>query len=246
MSEQRFYVIGGEYADTSFREPLPGVKLETYGPFATEREAKVRWRELTGQSIDNAMVRYFISADEPGGAAKNSYWVVGGEYADSSFTRLAPGKELEVYGPFGQSEALGFWRALASKTMDDALMRYDIRENYEAGGSGSKLSGARLTTTTTKSIAIAASPSAVFKHVVQTKSGRTIGLRDESSGVADYTRVDDAGHRWAVSARVVAAGGGAVYVETFTKPATLPEAEFAAAMRRADDELSALKRALES
>ncbi len=129
MSEQRFYVVGGEYADLSFTTPASGAKLETFGPFASEREAKVRWRELTGQSIDNAMVRYFLTSDEPAEAKKKNHWVVGGEYADSGFTRLAAGKELEVYGPFEQGEALGFWRALASKTIDDALMRYDIREN---------------------------------------------------------------------------------------------------------------------
>jgi hypothetical protein len=244
MSEQRFYVIGGEYADTSFREPFPGTKLETYGPFATEREAKVRWRELTGQSIDNAMVRYFISSDETAGEKRKNYWVVGGEYADSSFTRLASGSELEVYGPFEHGEALGFWRALASKTMDDALIRYDIRENYEAGN-GTKLGGARLAPTVTKSIAIAADPAAVFKHLMEMKAGRNISRSDAGTGVIDYTRVDDAGHHWAVAARVVAAGGGAVYVVTFTKPTMVPEAEFTAAMRRVDDELSALKRVLE-
>jgi len=244
MSEQKFYVIGGEYADTSFREPFPGSKLETYGPFATEREAKVRWRELTGQSIDNAMVRYFISSDEAPGE-KNNYWVVGGEYADSGFTRLAPGRELEVYGPFGQSEALGFWRALASKTMDDALMRYDIRENYEAGESGAKFGAARLAPTTTKTIGIAAAADAVFKYLMEAKPGRTISHGDAGSRVVDYTRVDDAGHRWAVAGRVVPAGDGAVYVVTFTKPTMVSDAEFAAAMRRMDDELSSLKRALE-
>jgi hypothetical protein len=244
MSEQKFYVIGGEYADTSFREPFPGTKLETYGPFATEREAKVRWRELTGQSIDNAMVRYFISSDEAPGE-KNNYWVVGGEYADSGFTRLAPGKELEVYGPFGQSEALGFWRALASKTMDDALMRYDIRENYEASEAGTKIGAVRLAATATKSIGIAADPLAVFKHLMDAKSGRNISRSDAGTGVVDYTRIDDVGHHWTVAARVVPAGGGAVYVATFTKPTMVSDADFAAAMRRMDEELSALKRALE-
>ncbi|MGE4063565.1 MAG: DUF4170 domain-containing protein [Rhodospirillaceae bacterium] len=245
MSEQKFYVIGGEYADTSFREPYPGTKLETYGPFATEREAKLRWRELTGQSIDNAMVRYFISSDEPGAATRKNFWVVGGEYADSSFTRLASGAELEVYGPFEQSEALGFWRALAAKTMDDALMRYDIRENYEAGDSGTRLGAVRLAPSVTKSIAIAAAPSAVFKHLMEARSGRSISRSDAATGVIDHTLIDAAGHHWTVAARVVAAGGGAVYIVTYTKPTMVPDAEFSAAMRRVDDELSALKRSLE-
>lgn len=249
MSEQRFYVIGGEYADTSFREPYPGTHLETYGPFATEREAKVRWRELTGQSIDNAMVRYFISSDE-GETKKKNYWVVGGEYADSSFTRLAPGKELEVYGPFAQSEALGFWRALASKSIDDALMRYDIRENYEAGETGAKLGGLRLAPTATKSVAIAADAGTVFKTLMEIKpkppwAGGNVTRGDALTGVLDHTRIDAAGHHWTVAARVVSAGGGTVYVVTFTKPSMVSETDFAAAMQRVDEELSALKCAFE-
>ncbi|MDX2144664.1 MAG: DUF4170 domain-containing protein [Rhodospirillaceae bacterium] len=133
MAEQSFLVIGGEYADTSFTEPAPGTKLEAYGP-CSEREAKVIWRDLTGRTVDNAMVRYFIkSADEVNGKI---YWVVGGEYADSKFTKLASGKQLEVYGPFEKWEALGFWRGLTSKTVDDAMVRYDLRKNYDPEGGG--------------------------------------------------------------------------------------------------------------
>lgn len=128
MAEQQYYVIGGEYADTNFTVPAPGTELETHGPFS-EREAKLKWRELTGKTVDNAMVRYFIKASEQSNS--KIYWVVGGEYADTSFTKLAPGKELEVYGPFEKWEALGFWRGLTSKSVDDALVRYDIRENYD-------------------------------------------------------------------------------------------------------------------
>lgn len=245
MSEQRFFVIGGEYADTSFREPYPGTTLETYGPFASEREAKVRWRELTGQSIDNAMVRYFISSEEPGAEKRKNFWVVGGEYADSSFTRLAKGAELEVYGPFEQSEALGFWRALAAKTMDDALMRYDIRENYESGQGGTRLAGARLAQSATKSIAIAADPATVFRHLMESKPGREITRSDAATGVIDHTRTDAGGHRWTVAARVVAAGGGAVHIVTVIKPAMVTETEFAAAMQRVEEELTSLKRSLE-
>ncbi len=124
-----FYVVGGEYADTSFTTPAPGTELETFGPFASERDAKIHWREVTGKTVDNAMVRYFLKSAEQ--ANSKIYWVVGGEYADSQFTRLAAGKELEVFGPFEKWEAMGFWRGITSKTVDDAMVRYDIRENYE-------------------------------------------------------------------------------------------------------------------
>jgi Domain of unknown function (DUF4170) len=133
MSNQQFFVIGGEYADTSFTEPATGTELEKRGPYS-EREAKAIWRELTGKTVDNALVRYFLKAVED----KNEkiYWVVGGEYADSSFTKLAPGKQLEVFGPFEKWEGLGFWRALTSRSVDDAMVRYDIRKNYDPDNSG--------------------------------------------------------------------------------------------------------------
>ena len=106
MFSQRFYVVGGEYADTSFTIPAPGTQLEVRGLF-NEREAKVCWRELTSRTVGHATVRYVLKAEEE--VASNSYWVVGGEYADPSFTKLQLGKELEVYGPFGKwKEALGF------------------------------------------------------------------------------------------------------------------------------------------
>lgn len=133
MSNPQFYVVGGEYADTSFTEPAPGTELDRRGPFS-EREAKAIWRELTGKTVDNAMVRYFLKPAQD--VNEKIHWVVGGEYADSTFTRLAPGKQLEVFGPFEKWEALGFWRALTSRSVDDAMVRYDIRKNYnpESGG----------------------------------------------------------------------------------------------------------------
>ena len=136
MAEQRYYVIGGEYADTSFTTPAPGTELETHGPFS-ERDAKVFWRSVTGKTVDNAMVRYFLKAEDQ--LNGKIYWVVGGEYADSSFSRLAAGKEIEVYGPFEKWEALGFWRGLTSKSVDDAMVRYDVRKNYQQDDSGGGL-----------------------------------------------------------------------------------------------------------
>lgn len=123
MSEQKFYVVGGEYADTAFTTPAPGAELETHGPF-TEKEAHDFWRDITGKTVDNAMVRYVVRAAED--LAGKTYYVVGGEYADTSFTQMAPGKELEVYGPFERSQAMDFWRGITSQTVDSALHRYDI------------------------------------------------------------------------------------------------------------------------
>lgn len=59
MAAARFFVVGGEYADTSFTEPAAGTTLERHGPFE-ETEARNLWRSLTGKTVDNAMVRYDI------------------------------------------------------------------------------------------------------------------------------------------------------------------------------------------
>lgn len=128
MANQKFYVIGGEYADTSFEQIAGGGEPEMHGPF-TEREAKEFWRTITGKTVDNAMVRYFLKAEEE--INGKIYWVVGGEYADTSFTKVADGAELEVYGPFEKWEALGFWRGITAKSVDNALVRYDIRKHWD-------------------------------------------------------------------------------------------------------------------
>ncbi len=170
MAEQRYYVIGGEYADTSFTTPAAGTQLKTHGPF-TERDAKVFWRSITGRTVDNAMVRYFLKDEDQ--LNGKIYWVVGGEYANSNFQSLAAGKEIEVYGPFEKWEALGFWRGLTSKSVDDAMVRYDIRKNYQQGdGGGGKFgvagveSSGPLATCITKSITIAAVPARVFSFLM--------------------------------------------------------------------------------
>jgi hypothetical protein len=118
-----YYVIGGEYADTTFNSMAPGATEERYGPFS-EKEAHDTWRALTGKTVDNALVRYRIKpADE---VAEAVWLVVGGEYADVDFARIALGHKLETYGPFVRAEALAVWRSITAKTVDSALTRYDI------------------------------------------------------------------------------------------------------------------------
>lgn len=121
MSGCDFYVVGGEYADTAFTRPAAGAALERHGPL-TEREAHDLWRKLTAQTVDNAMVRYFVENR----AAQQPIYVVGGEYADTGFARLAAGGAIEVYGPFTAAEALGQWRAKTASTVDSCLHRYDL------------------------------------------------------------------------------------------------------------------------
>jgi hypothetical protein len=63
--------------------------------------------------------------------SEQKYYVVGGEYADTSFEQIAGGGEPEVHGPFSERKAKEFWRGITAKSVDDALVRYDIRKNWE-------------------------------------------------------------------------------------------------------------------
>ncbi|MDR3436078.1 DUF4170 domain-containing protein [Telmatospirillum sp.] len=129
MANRSYYVIGGEYADTSFTTLAPGVMEERHGPFS-EKEAHDTWRALTGKTVDNALIRYRVKPEDE--VTRSQWFVVGGEYADVDFVRIATGQKLETYGPFSRSEALAVWRAITAKTVDSALTRYDIVTGEES------------------------------------------------------------------------------------------------------------------
>jgi len=120
---KQYYVIGGEYADTSFSKIAEGKTEDKFGPFP-EKEAHDLWRSLTGKTVDNAMVRYRVKPVEE--SAEDQWYVVGGEYCDTDFCAITTGAKLEVYGPFPRPEALAVWRAITSKSVDNAMARYDI------------------------------------------------------------------------------------------------------------------------
>lgn len=120
---KQFYVIGGEYADTSFTTIASGKSEERFGPLP-EKEAHDLWRSLTGKTVDNAMIRYRVKPVEE--AAGDQWYVVGGEYSNTDFAMIATGSKLETYGPFSRPEALAVWRSITSKSVDNAMARYDI------------------------------------------------------------------------------------------------------------------------
>ena len=55
-----FYVIGGEFTDTSFESVLTRSN-QIHGPFKTHDEALSKWRSLSFQETGNAQVRYEIA-----------------------------------------------------------------------------------------------------------------------------------------------------------------------------------------
>jgi len=117
---ERYWVVGGEYESTDFRRVAGGKAEERHGPFASLADARAKWAALSMSTVDNAHVRYRIEKEDA-----RVFWVIGGRYADPSFTRFATTEER--LGPFKtEQEALDVWRARAWATVDDALARYHI------------------------------------------------------------------------------------------------------------------------
>jgi hypothetical protein len=62
MATHRYWVVGADYADTEFRvmrNEAPTVK----GPFDSEEEATVTWRQLSAEATHLASVRYSILSE---------------------------------------------------------------------------------------------------------------------------------------------------------------------------------------
>lgn len=124
---KRYWVVGGEYADTSFSKLAPGKAEERLGPFEGYNEALKVWSGRAWSTVDNAQTRYVLVTEDVGTETATLYWVVGGEYADTSFSKPATGKRLERIGPFKtREEAHKVWQGKAWSTVDDALCQYRI------------------------------------------------------------------------------------------------------------------------
>lgn len=52
-----WWVVGGRYRTTEFREPADG-KEEWHGPFRTREAAMDEWRRLAWSTVDDALIRY--------------------------------------------------------------------------------------------------------------------------------------------------------------------------------------------
>lgn len=56
---QSYWVVGGSYRDTSFREPVGG-RERWFGPFASYKEAKAEWQRHAWATVDDALSRFRI------------------------------------------------------------------------------------------------------------------------------------------------------------------------------------------
>lgn len=118
----KYWVVGGEYQSTNFRELSDDAREERFGPFDTYEAARKKWAERAMATVDNATARYRIEED-----SSTEYWVVGGTFADARFDKLAPGTEEERYGPFKSEDAAhAKWWERAMATEEDPLAMYRI------------------------------------------------------------------------------------------------------------------------
>ena len=58
----KYYVIGGEYEDTTFTQPKS--PLEEFGPFDSIEEARNIWKDKSMANIDDCLVRYLIVTED--------------------------------------------------------------------------------------------------------------------------------------------------------------------------------------
>ena len=56
---RQFWVVGGEYTDSRFRD-LVGGSEEWIGPFADYESAKAEWAKHAWHTVDSCAVRYRI------------------------------------------------------------------------------------------------------------------------------------------------------------------------------------------
>ena len=59
---QRYWVIGGEYADCAFSQIEPGSE-SVHGPFNDELRARTEWQRLTFRDRCGATTRYAICVE---------------------------------------------------------------------------------------------------------------------------------------------------------------------------------------
>jgi hypothetical protein len=59
---QRYWVVGGEYADCRFTKIQPGTAI-VHGPFSDEIKARTEWQRLTFRDRCGATTRYSICVE---------------------------------------------------------------------------------------------------------------------------------------------------------------------------------------
>jgi hypothetical protein len=62
---QEYWVVGGRYTGTDFKDIRDGHEKERYGPFKTEEAAVKKWREKAWETVDDAFAAYRVERVNP-------------------------------------------------------------------------------------------------------------------------------------------------------------------------------------
>ncbi len=55
-----YWVVGGVYKNTEFKEIVEGSKLEKFGPFQSYDDAKKIWSKVSWANVDDCNTRFVI------------------------------------------------------------------------------------------------------------------------------------------------------------------------------------------
>jgi hypothetical protein len=55
-----YYVVGGTYKNTLFKEFAEGCEQEKYGPFNSYADARRLWEKISWENVDNCNIRYIV------------------------------------------------------------------------------------------------------------------------------------------------------------------------------------------
>lgn len=126
MSE--FWVVGGEYETTEFKNLAKGVSEVREGPFENYEDAVKCWQTHAWATVDNAMAHFHIEEAQsglPDSVSETQYWVIGGSFENLDFANWSDA--TDTFGPYmTYAEAEKKWQQLAWQTVDDATARYRI------------------------------------------------------------------------------------------------------------------------
>ena len=99
MSE--FWVVGGEYETTEFKNLAKGVSEVREGPFENYEDAVKCWQTHAWATVDNAMAHFHIEEAQsglPDSVSETQYWVIGGSFENLDFANWSDA--TDTFGPY--------------------------------------------------------------------------------------------------------------------------------------------------